>query len=983
MSELFSQSGQSEDVAVSAPLLQANFIPAIDKLNMQDGFGIVTPLGGGATSRSYLEYGGTGEVSSYNTLLNDITRSLIPSAGGGEFNVNIEGMIGPQGIPGQNGLPGVTSIINMAGPSGLFALSDQLQQLNLLGSAIDQMIYTVGIKYYNNWTDKSPSSPQVNYGNLACDSDMSHILIAAFSSYLWVSTDSGDTWNYAIESAQNWACAACDSDGSNMIAGYAPGPLYISTSSGASGTWVETQPAGDTSKPWVSLAMDSDGSFIVAGASAGRLYTTANGGSSWTERRPAGDTDAQWVDVDCDADGSFIVAAALQGRLWKSSDSGATWSEMRPDGDANKYWNCIACSSSGQKIVVGTSAAGGGKVFRSKDGGETWKEVYPTGVAGATLYWINIDISSDGNTIIIVDYNGYVYSSFDMGDSWGREPIDGTTSHWWRDCAISSDGALAVVCAGNNDSNAGVFTSLSYGSGPMWSETTITEYARTLVDDSTPAEAKGTLELDTDDSVEFADLTLNTPSNIYALSHDSFADFVANEHIDHSGITITAGTGLSGGGTIDGNVTLNCDITQYTDNDALAAVAAVLDDGTVGNIVFSAVGGVISGTTQDGEIDHDALNNTHNLTTDIDHDALTNFASNKHFVQTDIDHVDTDLATGLLKVTTGTGALSVITDSSANWDTAHNWGDHSGLYDATGTAAGLLAAFTGSANIVTVGTLTSGAIGAGFTEIATTYTAAKCTDATADNTAGNETSHADVLVDGDFASAGLMNTDGAGAYSIKAIGTDVQAYHANLAAIVGGTWTGANSITTLGTIATGTWEATDVGIAHGGTGQSTAQAAIDALTAVGAATNEHVLTKDTDTGNAIWKVAAGGGTGDTYVDRGDPATWDWIETGSKAVLNTDGNWHDLDLSGIVPAEAAGKLVHIRYWMQHANAGQAFYVRLNGRTNSCNADGDVTAGTTGLAFGSWWILCDANRVIEYMGTNTSFNNIYLSIRGWCI
>ena len=50
----------------------------------------------------------------------------------------------------------------------------------------------------------------------------------------------------------------------------------------------------------------------------------------------------------------------------------------------------------------------------------------------------------------------------------------------------------------------------------------------------------------------------------------------------------------------------------------------------------------------------------------------------------------------------------------------------------------------------------------------------------------------------------------------------------------------------------------DVAIADGGTGQSTAQAAIDALTQVAAATNEHVLTKDTATGNAIFKAAVGG-----------------------------------------------------------------------------------------------------------------------------
>jgi len=90
------------------------------------------------------------------------------------------------------------------------------------------------------------------------------------------------------------------------------------------------------------------------------------------------------------------------------------------------------------------------------------------------------------------------------------------------------------------------------------------------------------------------------------------------------------------------------------------------------------------------------------------------------------------------------------------------------------------------------------------------------------------------------------------------IGDDVQAYHATLATIIAGTWTGADSITTLGTIETGIWEATDVGIAHGGTGQSTAQAAIDALSAVSEATDEHVLTKDTASGNAIWKAAAGG-----------------------------------------------------------------------------------------------------------------------------
>lgn len=57
--------------------------------------------------------------------------------------------------------------------------------------------------------------------------------------------------------------------------------------------------------------------------------------------------------------------------------------------------------------------------------------------------------------------------------------------------------------------------------------------------------------------------------------HDNFSDFVANEHIDHSTVSITAGTGLTGGGTIASNRTLNVDvgiaddkIVQMDDTDA-------------------------------------------------------------------------------------------------------------------------------------------------------------------------------------------------------------------------------------------------------------------------------------------------------------------------------------------------------------------------------------------------------------------------------
>lgn len=66
------------------------------------------------------------------------------------------------------------------------------------------------------------------------------------------------------------------------------------------------------------------------------------------------------------------------------------------------------------------------------------------------------------------------------------------------------------------------------------------------------------------------------------MNHDSLTGFVADEHVAHSGVTITAGTGLSGGGTIAASRTINLDISGLTAID-IASIAAsdgiLIDDG--------------------------------------------------------------------------------------------------------------------------------------------------------------------------------------------------------------------------------------------------------------------------------------------------------------------------------------------------------------------------------------------------------------------
>ena len=85
-----------------------------------------------------------------------------------------------------------------------------------------------------------------------------------------------------------------------------------------------------------------------------------------------------------------------------------------------------------------------------------------------------------------------------------------------------------------------------------------------------------------------------------SIDHDSLLNFVANKHIDHSGVTITGAGGITGGGTIAASRVLTLDITSLTAETTVdpAADYVVMYDGSAAvnrKVLTQYVGGDLVG----------------------------------------------------------------------------------------------------------------------------------------------------------------------------------------------------------------------------------------------------------------------------------------------------------------------------------------------------------------------------------------------------
>ncbi len=113
----------------------------------------------------------------------------------------------------------------------------------------------------------------------------------------------------------------------------------------------------------------------------------------------------------------------------------------------------------------------------------------------------------------------------------------------------------------------------------------------------------------------------------------------------------------------------------------------------------------------------------------------------------------------------------------------------------------------------------------------------------------------------------------------------------------------------------------------------------------------------------------------SYNDRGDPSSVDF----SKTDFTTNGEWHVLNLSGIVPEGAT--LVHLLISANTAYNNSWIRFCKKGIVNKINADWmSIRHGNT-ENYESKWVACDADRKIEYWMSNQVWIQLDVLVRGW--
>jgi hypothetical protein len=141
--------------------------------------------------------------------------------------------------------------------------------------------------------------------------------------------------------------------------------------------------------------------------------------------------------------GSLIYIGTLNNKIYKSNNFGESWNSIGID---DQKCSQICCSSDGSIVAA---AFWEGYIYISYNYGNTWHKKI------TKQNWISIDMSLNGNIMVACATNGKIYISYDFGESWEFKTIN----RFWTGISCSHDCQNIVGSCFNQE----VYISNDYG----------------------------------------------------------------------------------------------------------------------------------------------------------------------------------------------------------------------------------------------------------------------------------------------------------------------------------------------------------------------------------------------------------------------------------------------------------------------------------------------------------------------------------------
>lgn len=376
------------------------------------------------------------------------------------------------------------------------------------------------------WSEAAGAGlPELYYSDIISLAAIGTNLFAATDTAIFLSADSGATWNALNTSFQGFEEGAnlLTTIDSELFAGTEFGGLYFSTNAGKS--WGQ---ASSVISNLSVLAIAAFGTAIFAGTQSTGMFISSDGGSNWS----ADDSGIVISDINSFAVlGSDIFTNCFQeyygnaGSLYSTNNNGNNWTDITSN--LNSYSDITAIVASGGEVFAATDndavyvsadsgmtwntssnlgnleitalfatpnnlfAATNSGMFQSPDGGTTWLSA-SSGIAAADITVLSF--AQGPSALYCGSIDGAVYTSTDGGEIWnnvspsgsfdsieaittvGRNVIAGGPEGLflssdngmdWNDAFIQNFGITSLLTVGSNvfaGTTGGIFVSTNGGS---------------------------------------------------------------------------------------------------------------------------------------------------------------------------------------------------------------------------------------------------------------------------------------------------------------------------------------------------------------------------------------------------------------------------------------------------------------------------------------------------------------------------------------